>query len=322
MKEAQRGAMRQLPEDRKRFLVLQHRQSHPQVVEPLRATKTGPADEGLLSNVKRFSLATVGWGASIPDEPSPTPVRPVTTFGSSISSQASSVASSRPPSPPPSQSLPAQPTGSSSSWTSWWSSSISTATGTGQNGGERAKDTPQFYVDQMSSTLVQPFLEVRTNLRTDTVPLYSKISQRSLVKHLIALRVRLSTAKLSWTQEFLGSAKGLDALQDLLGKIALRKVNKGETPTEEDRAVQSEILKCLRVLMNTDVSSRRLLNKIGPSLTKCLFFARLALLKWSLIRTLSPMLPTLSSQTRTSSVLWSQMFSLPFASFLSTKDID
>lgn len=83
---------------------------------------------------------------------------------------------------------------------------------------------------------------------------YSKISQRSLVKHFIALRVRLSTAKLSWTQEFLGIAKGLDALQSLLGKIALQKINRGETPTEEDRAVQSEILKCLRVLMNTDVS--------------------------------------------------------------------
>jgi len=148
MKEAQRGAMRQLPEDRKRFLVLQHRQSHPQPAEPLRATKTGPADEGILSNVKRFSLATVGWGSTIPDEPPTPPVRPVTTFGSSISSKASSVTSSR-PSSPPHPAIQAQPTGSS--WTSWWATT-STATGTGQNGGERAKDTPQFYVDQMSST--------------------------------------------------------------------------------------------------------------------------------------------------------------------------
>jgi len=77
------------------------------------------------------------------------------------------------------------------------------------------------------------------------------------VKHLIALRVRLSTAKLSWTQDFLGPAKGLEALEALLGKIALKKINKGESPTEEDRAVQSEILKCLRVLMNTDVSVTR-----------------------------------------------------------------
>lgn len=84
----------------------------------------------------------------------------------------------------------------------------------------------------------------------------SKISQRSLVKHLIALRVRLSTAKLSWSQEFLGPSEGLGALENLLGRIALKKVNKGEVPTEEDKAVQSEILKCLRVLMNTDVSLR------------------------------------------------------------------
>lgn len=92
---------------------------------------------------------------------------------------------------------------------------------------------------------------------TGRAPRYSKISQRSLVKHLIALRVRLSTAKLSWTQDFLGPVKGLDSLEALLGKIALKKVNKGESPTEEDRAVQSEILKCLRVVMNTDVCSPR-----------------------------------------------------------------
>jgi hypothetical protein len=149
MKEAQKAAMRQLPEDRKRFLVLQHRQSQPRISEPLRPVKTGPADEGILSNVKRFSLATVGWGATSPHEPSQSiPVRPLTTFGNATTT--ASAASSQSMSPT-ATTVQAQPTGSSTSWSSWWSTA-SSATGTGQTGGERAKDTPQFYVDQMSST--------------------------------------------------------------------------------------------------------------------------------------------------------------------------
>ncbi|GAA5950997.1 hypothetical protein JCM3765_004650 [Sporobolomyces pararoseus] len=240
MKEAQRGAMRQLPEDRKRFLILQHRQSQPREPEPLRPTKTGPADDGILSNVKRFSLATVGWGAVTSDEPSPAlPIRPMTTFGSSsIHSELSTATHSR-SDVNPSTTIQTQPTGSSSSWSSWWSTA-SNATGTGQGGAERAKDTPQFYVDQLSST---------------------KISQRSLVKHLIALRVRLSTAKLSWAQDFLGPGQGLEALEALLGKIALKKINGGESATEEDRAVQSEILKCLRVLLNTDIGFAQVVSR-------------------------------------------------------------
>lgn len=151
LKEAQREAMRQLPDDRKRFLILQHRQSQPQAPEPLRATKTGPSDEGLFSNVKRFSLATVGWGPTVEDDtPTPLPSRPATAFGSAFSFQASSTTSSGPVSPTM-EIVQAQPTGSSTSWSSWWSTA-SNATGTGQTGGERAKDIPQFYVDQMSST--------------------------------------------------------------------------------------------------------------------------------------------------------------------------
>lgn len=83
-----------------------------------------------------------------------------------------------------------------------------------------------------------------------------KISQRSLVKHLIALRVRLSTSKLSWTQEFLAGA-GLEALESLLGKIATKLVSRErEVQTDEDETVQTECVKCLRVVMNTEVRLR------------------------------------------------------------------
>ena len=43
------------------------------------------------------------------------------------------------------------------------------------------------------------------------------------MKHLIALRVRLSTAKVAWTDEFLGEQSGMDAIEELLGRIVLRR---------------------------------------------------------------------------------------------------
>lgn len=147
MKEAQKGAMRNLPLERKEFLILQHRQSQPRRVEPLHPTSPGPAsEEGIFSNVKRFSLATVGWGGNAASDtvPKPAPSRPVTTFGSS------GISTSSQPVSPTSTALQGQTTGSSSTWSSWWSTA-SSMTGTGQAGTEHAKDTPQFYVDQMSS---------------------------------------------------------------------------------------------------------------------------------------------------------------------------
>ncbi|GAA5859773.1 hypothetical protein JCM1840_006447 [Sporobolomyces johnsonii] len=236
MKETQRLGMRQLPDDRKRFLLRQHRQSQAHSSEPLRAAKTGPTgDTGLISNVKRFSLASVGWGAASVNVAQP--LRPVTTFGTASDSSPHTPSPTSPSFRPVSPPLHAQPTGTSSSWTSWWSSA-SNATGTGQAASEQAKDTPPFYVDQLRST---------------------KISQRSLVKHLIALRVRLSTAKLGWTQVFLGEAKGLEALEGLLARIVLKRINKGEAPSEEDKTVQAECIKCLRVLLNTDIGFAQVL---------------------------------------------------------------
>lgn len=85
-----------------------------------------------------------------------------------------------------------------------------------------------------------------------TLLLLSKNSQRSLVKYLIALRVRLSTAHVGWVQDFLANAHGLEALEALLGKI-VSKQEKGTIPSEEEKSVQGECVKCLRALMNTDV---------------------------------------------------------------------
>ncbi|GAA6035972.1 hypothetical protein JCM8097_005193 [Rhodosporidiobolus ruineniae] len=248
MKDAQRPGMRLLPDDRKRFLVMQHRDSQARTApEPLRPHKTGPVTEAtsgsVFNNVKRFSLASVGWSAVSPplESSSPqSPARPSSIYGGAPPGSPSVASPS--PTRPTSPHLQTQPTGSSSTWTSWWSAA-SNLTGAGQGGTEQAKDSPQFYVDQLRST---------------------KISQRSLAKHLIALRVRLSTAKLSWTQDFLGSADGLGALEALLGRIVQKASEKGAAASEEDKTVQAECVKCLRALMNTDLGFQQVL--IHPNL--------------------------------------------------------
>jgi diaphanous 1 len=80
----------------------------------------------------------------------------------------------------------------SSSWMSWFPGGLSQSAAAGQ-----PRDSPSFYVRQLGS---------------------SKMSPNALAKQLIALRVCLSTAKLSWITEFLGEAKGLDSLESLISK--------------------------------------------------------------------------------------------------------
>lgn len=200
MKGPQRDAMKGLPPDRKQFLIHQHQQSSSPTSRALRPPKTGPdLDTGALAGLKRFSLA--GWTAppvTVMDS------RPSTMYdgargvtqsdsnGSVASFDVSLSSNFVDPQPDP-----------TSNWSSWWTAS-SNATGLGQAVGDQAKDTPQFYEDQLRS---------------------GKISQRSLVKHLIALRVRLATAKMSWTEQFLDEANGIDALEALLGRITLKRVN-------------------------------------------------------------------------------------------------
>jgi len=103
------------------------------------------------------------------------------------------------------------------------------------------------------------------------MPARSKITNRSLAKHLIALRVRLSTAKLSWTEEFVDNAQGLEALEALLDKAA-QKPGKDVVvaASEEGKMVQVECVRCLRALMNTDVRpplSLSLSTTFSPMLT-------------------------------------------------------
>lgn len=141
--------MRDLPLDRKLFLIRQHNQSSSPIQTPLRSIKTGPeTDSGTLASLKRFSLANVVWGGSAEAD---NVARPATMYNPSLSASAStsttSIASLQSPDVANShQDQVPNP----SNWNSWWSSA-SNATGTGHSVGEQAKDTPQFYVDQLKS---------------------------------------------------------------------------------------------------------------------------------------------------------------------------
>jgi diaphanous 1 len=76
-----------------------------------------------------------------------------------------------------------------------------------------------------------------------------KMTPSVLVKQLLSLRITLSTANVSWIFDFLRTG-GLDILQSILKRTSCA------VKTEDDVHEQAvfEILKSLRVLMNTDVS--------------------------------------------------------------------
>lgn len=80
-----------------------------------------------------------------------------------------------------------------------------------------------------------------------------KSTDVKLVKHLISLRVHLSTAKLSWVEQFLDEQKGMAALGTLLAEL-VGKGGKRKKLTDVEETVLYEVIKCLRVLLNTEVS--------------------------------------------------------------------
>ena len=94
-------------------------------------------------------------------------------------------------------------------------------------------------------------------LRAECVPILGQgrselINSRrptSLLKHLISLRVTLSTALMEFIIDFL-DARGLDKLEAIMIKLA--PIRKDERDMNEQ--IVGEVLKCLRILMNIEVS--------------------------------------------------------------------
>lgn len=128
---------------------------------------------------------------------------------------------------------PLQPQSTGGLWSSWWASS----------GGDKGREkglqketslTPRSYADGIRG---------------------SKTTDIKLIKHLISLRVHLSTAKLAWIEEFVKMEKGLDVLGVLLS-VLVGKGGKRRVLSDVESTVLLEVIKCLRVLLNTEVGSQ------------------------------------------------------------------
>jgi diaphanous 1 len=132
---------------------------------------------------------------------------------------------------------PLQPQGTGALWSGWWSLS-----GGAVDDKDLNKDTSQtarWYVDGIRG---------------------GKVTDTKLVKHLISLRVHLSTAKLIWIEEFSVEEHGMDALATLLAGL-VGKGGKRKKLTDVEGTVLLEIIKCLRVLLNTEVNKLLILGR-------------------------------------------------------------
>jgi diaphanous 1 len=232
--------MLELPLERKRYLLRQNQEflastsagtlskgSAPQVSHSERSgsallPRLVPQLTGGTSLMNRFSIP--GWGAS-----NATP--PLSSADSSRSSGESdrSHKGDVELEKITEEIQPLQPQNTGGLWSSWWASS----------GGDKGRE--QASHKEMSQSAKSYADGIHTG----------KLTEIKLVKHLISLRVHLSTAKLAWIEEFVNKQKGLDVLGVLLSDL----VGKGGKGRVLESTVLLEVIKCLRVLLNTEVSS-------------------------------------------------------------------
>ena len=179
-------------------------------------------DEGLMRRISNF-----GWGFGTSAAASPT--EPPSPDGA-------------PNSPGPLQALvknppediqPLQPQTTGNSWGNWWVSSGGEKNIPLEKGGLDSAKSAKWYIDTLRS---------------------GKAPDLKLVKHLITLRVHLSTANLAFIRDFVRNEKGMDMLGKLLASL-VGKGGKRRRFTEIESTVFLEIFKCLRALLNTEVSS-------------------------------------------------------------------
>lgn len=127
-----------------------------------------------------------------------------------------------------------------------WFGSLSSGTDQTQSTHTKHPSSPQAYAERL---------------------LASKPSQgKVLVETLRGLRVALSTARISWIQEFIEEAQGMEALKSVLEKLVTRRRSTGSMGRSESYLgeevgasagevlddAQLEVIRCLRVLLNTD----------------------------------------------------------------------
>jgi diaphanous 1 len=239
IKAASKGAMLALSDDRKRFLIAQNDaiKCTPTKSKVLSPHSTGTpsvasdSNSGLADTLSRastalawsnrFSIASItSWtGDGVIATPSISPPTSSSTGGSFPSSGLTSVATGS----DDGDAVKASSTGASASlWTSWWGSPSESTD----------KDDPSYYPRLLFT---------------------SKQSRKELVKTLISLRVTLSSAKLVWISAFLDE-RGLQALERLMQTETQPFTGSVSEVKEMSDTILSEAIKCLRTLMNTEVS--------------------------------------------------------------------
>jgi diaphanous 1 len=124
---------------------------------------------------------------------------------------------------------PLQPQSTGSLWSSWWASS----------GGENGPAPSQPSQDVHS---IKQYLE----------PLRRKRLDHRFVKDMIALRVHLSTAQLSWVEDFTDVEGGINLLESILTSL-VGKGGKRKQLNDAESSALLELMKCFRVLLNIRV---------------------------------------------------------------------
>lgn len=233
--------MHQLSGDRKMYLLDQHRQSrtataklHSHGAQPSYSATYGPSSAGNIlprlvpqltgdsGLIRRLSIG--GWGAT---PATPSSVSSSSRNGDRTVSNWTTVQEAKATEEP----QPLQPQTTGGLWSSWWASS-----GGEKNAGRgqlKEDKSPKWYVDSIKGRAL------------DT----------KLVKHLISLRVHLSTARVFWVGEFVGVDGGLDVLSAVLASLVGR-AGKRKHLSDIEGAVLLEVMKILRVLSNTEVSNQ------------------------------------------------------------------
>lgn len=263
LKGEKRSAMYALTRDRKAYLLRQNRQfrssSQPSDAEttlhathPPHAVTYGPSSAASLlprlipqltgdpNLPRRFSI--FGWGV-----PSAAP-----TVASAVTGGFSgelNTAGRGSPGRGESQTLafveeaqPIQVQTTGGLWSSWWTSSGGEQTASGDKSSKKESgNSAKWYIDALC---------------------IGKPPDMKLVKHLISLRVHLSTAKLAFIEDFVRNQKGLEAIGMLLAGL-VGKGGKRKRLNEVETTVLLELIKCLRVLLNTEVSSIIKLIQVG-----------------------------------------------------------
>ena len=244
MKGDKLAGMYALSRDRKKYLLRQnqHFRSANQSAssQPPYAASYGPSssagllprlvphltgDSGLL---KRMSV--IGWGSGTSGIASPEP-KGVSNFTDGLPNSPMTSLDVR-PGKVVEEVQPLQVQNTGSLWSSWFTSAGGEKASTSDKRTSQDSKSARWYIDSLNT---------------------NKLLDMNLVRHLITLRVHLSTAKLPFIQEFIGPEKGLEVLDKLLAGL-VGKGGKRKSLTEIETTVLLEIVKCLRVLLNTDVS--------------------------------------------------------------------